>query len=172
MEEQEYVFISIMYVFMVWLTIADALPHINLHPCQSTHRESIKTHRDKCKLSGMEDRRNEEQGHEKLCGPSVEEFKQRSKEPRPPSPQGQILIEELRSDTLASYEETDKGKLLYIPEHSVTLIKGGYQTEGKDGIGEGKDGGGEAQGELVKVTVKLPGVQKLKEIDLEVSEVS
>lgn len=66
------------------------------------------------------------------------------------------LIQELRSDVSASYEATEEGGRVCVPEHSVAVV-------------EDVVGGGGRRG--VKVKVNLPGVRGVKEVELEVSEV-
>ena len=63
------------------------------------------------------------------------------------------LIQEVKSDTLMSYKERE-GVCVCVPEHSV------YITEEKGGR------------KVIKVTVTLTGVGGVKDVELEVSEVS
>ena len=65
------------------------------------------------------------------------------------------LIQELQSSVLASYEDTGDGGRVCTPEHSMCITGGG---------------GGEMKMVIVKVT--LPGLNSVKEVDLEVSEAS
>ena len=75
-------------------------------------------------------------------------------EPRP-GENPKKLIEELRSDVVESYRETKDGGCVCVPEHSVSMTGG-----------EGGRGG------VINVRVVLPGVGNVKDVDLEVSEVS
>jgi hypothetical protein len=74
------------------------------------------------------------------------------KEPHPPD--AKVLIQELRSEVPASYQDTESGGRICVPEHSI-------------GVNEGEEGKRE-----VCVKVALPGVSAAKEVELEVSEVS
>lgn len=73
---------------------------------------------------------------------------------QPHLPNAKMLIQELRSEVSASYQDMEDGGRVCVPEHSV-------------GVNECREGRRE-----VCVEVVLPGVRAAKDVELEVSQVS
>ena len=72
-----------------------------------------------------------------------------------PSPVKQALIEELQSTTEATYSSTGEWSICN-PEHSMAVVKSKLSS---------------AADSTLLLTVKLPGVLSVKDVELEVSEV-
>ena len=152
------------------LISAATLPGLKLFPSQAvTHeREIITTHQ------GQETGRDEvisrtentKDGGER----GVEGPVSHLQIPHPLNSQGRTLIEELSSEVFASYD-AEGGKQICNPEHTVIVIGGEELVKGRGG-GGGDNDGDRGRRDVVKVTIKLPGVQDVKDVDLDVSEVS
>ena len=73
------------------------------------------------------------------------------------------MIEELQSSTSTSCAEPEGNRSLCTPEHSIAVFRGEVPVE--------NDGRPGRTGDVLRVVVKLPGVDGVKDVELEVSEV-
>lgn len=119
----------------------ETLRDLKLFPEKAGGGGSIKTHRESDRLTNAPS-----QGEGSSLDASLNQ----------PRPHGtKMLIQELRSEVVASYEEGDRGRVC-VPEHSV-----GVSECGEEGSRRKRE---------VWVRLKLPRVKTVKEVELEVSQ--
>lgn len=148
--------------------IADTVPALKLFPSRQAdkHGKTGKTvrthqHQETGRHEEISQTKNSKNGGEGRTGRGDEEASiPLLQMPHPLTPHGRVLIEELRSEVFASYKMEGEQQIC-TPEHSVVVVR---REEWEEDEGGKRD--------VVKVTVKLPGVQGVKDVDLDVSEVS